>query len=73
MNSRSNFRLLDQSRRLLLLSCLLKHLLSFKKGMSGVFSLFIAMKMVCVGCASWLLILFREALYCQCFFKPIQF
>lgn len=52
------FELLDQSRRLLLLSCLLKHLLSFKKGMLGVFSVFIVMKMVCVGCE---------------FFKPIQF
>ena len=39
---------------MLLLSCVLKHLLSFKKGMLGVFSVFIVMKMVCVGCELYL-------------------
>ena len=34
---------------------------------------FIVMKMACVGIVSLLLLVFREALYFQCFFKPIQF
>ena len=36
-------------------------------------SVFIVIKMACVGIVSLLLIVFREALYFQCFFKPIQF
>ena len=34
---------------------------------------FIVMKMAFVGIVSLLLIVFREALYFQCFFKLIQF
>ena len=61
--------MLDQSRRLLLLSCLLKHLLSFKKGMSGVFSVFIVMKMVCVGCECYL----EKHLTFNAFSNPFSF
>ena len=34
---------------------------------------FIVIKMACVGIVLLLLLVFREALYFQCFFKPIQF